>query len=82
MNTFRNWLFWSADAVHAQGGLLAVCLYPVVGTFLLLVTTGFLVTILIALITTVPVLVFLRALAWINAKLFTRSKTPSSNAET
>jgi len=82
MNTFRNWLFWSADAVHAQGGLLAVCLYPVVATFLLLVTTGFLVTILIALTFTVPVLVFLRALAWISAKLFTQNKTPSSNAET
>jgi len=81
MNTFRNWLFWSADAVHAQGGLLAVCLYPVVGTFLLLVTTGFLVTILIALIITVPVLVFLRGLAWISAKLFTQNKTPSSNVE-
>ena len=81
MNTFRNWLFWLADAVLAQGGLLAVCLYVLVGTFLLLVTTGCLLVILIALIPTVPVLVFLRGLAWINAKLFTQNKTPFSNAE-
>ena len=81
MNTFRNWLYSLADAVHARGGLLAVCLYAVVGTFLLLATTGCLLVISIALTLTVPALVFLRVLAWIDAKLFTRNKTPSSNVE-
>ena len=81
MNTFRNWLFWSAEEVHAQGGLWAACLYVVVGTFLLLATTGCLLVIFIALIPTVPALVFLRALVWIYVKLFTRNKTRSSNVE-
>jgi hypothetical protein len=81
MNTFRNWLYLSADAVHARGGLLAACLYAVVGTFLLLATTGCLLVISIALTLTVPALVFLRVLAWISAKLFTQNKTHSSNAE-
>jgi hypothetical protein len=81
MNTFRNWLVLLAEEVHARGGLLAVCLYLLVGTFLLLVTTGCLVVISIALTFAVPVLIFLRALAWIDAKLFTRNKTHSSNAK-
>jgi hypothetical protein len=82
MNTFRNWLYSLADEVHAQGGLWAVSLYPIVGTFLLLVTTGCLLVISIALMLTVPVLVFLRGLVWIYVKLSTRNKTHSSNAET
>jgi hypothetical protein len=82
MNTFRNWLFWLADAVLARGGLLAACLCALVGMFSLLVITGCLLVISTALMLTVPVLVFLRVLAWIDAKLFTQSKTHSSNAET
>jgi hypothetical protein len=81
MNTFRNWLYSLADGVHAQGGLWAVSLYPIVGTFLLLVTTGCLLVISIALMLTVPALVCLRGLAWISAKLFTLNKTRSSNVE-
>jgi len=81
MNTFRNWLASLVEEVHAQGGLLAACLYLVVGMFLLLATTGFLVVMCIASITIVPALVCLQGLAWINAKLFTRNKTPSSSAK-
>jgi hypothetical protein len=81
MNTFRNWLYSLADEVHAQGGLWAVSLYPIVGTFLLLVTTGCLLVISIALMLTVPVLVFLRGLVLIYVKLSTLNKTHSSNVE-
>ena len=49
MDTFRNWLFLLADAVHARGGWLAVCLYLLLATCLLPVITGFLLVALIAL---------------------------------
>jgi hypothetical protein len=81
MNTFRNLLSLLAEGVRAQGGLLAVCLYAVGGTFLLLVTTACLLVMSIVLIAGVPVLIFLQALAWISAKLSTQNKTHSSNAE-
>jgi uncharacterized metal-binding protein len=51
-----------------------------VGTFLLLVTTGCLLVIATVLILAVPGLIFLRALAWIYVKLSTLNKTHSSNA--
>jgi hypothetical protein len=82
MHTFRSLLLSLAEGVRAQGGLLAVCLYAVGGTFLLLVTTACLLVISIALIAGVPVLIFLQALAWISVKLSMLNKTRSSNAKT
>jgi hypothetical protein len=79
MNTFRNLLALLAEGVHAHGGLWAVCLYVVVGTFLLLAITAFLLVMSTVLIASVPVLIFLQALAWISAKLSTRNKTHSSS---
>jgi energy-converting hydrogenase Eha subunit F len=80
MNIFRNWLASSVEEVHAQGGLLAVFLYLVVGMYLLLATTVFLVAMFIASILLVPALIFLQVLVWISAKLSTRNKTRFSSA--
>jgi hypothetical protein len=81
MSTFRTWLASSAEGLLARGGLWAVCLSIIWGTFLLLATTVFLVAILIALILLAPVLVCHLVLDWMHVKLFTLSKTRSSNAK-
>jgi len=80
MNTFRNWLYSLVEEPLALGGVWAAFSYLLVGMFSVLVITGCLVVILIALTLAVPVLIFLRALAWTYVKLFMRNKTPSSNA--
>jgi len=82
MNTFRNWLYSLLDGVLVLGGVWAAFSYLIVGIFSVLVITGCLVVILIALTFAVPVLLFLRALAWTYVKLFMRNKTLSSNVRT
>jgi hypothetical protein len=82
MNTFRNWLFSLLDEVLVLGGVWAAFSYLIVGIFSVLVITGCLVVILIALTCAVPVLLCLRALAWMYVKLFMRNKTLSSNVRT
>jgi hypothetical protein len=70
------------DGVLVLGGVWAAFSYLIVGIFSVLVITGCLVVILIALTFAVPVLLSLRALAWMYVKLFMRNKTLSSNART
>jgi len=70
------------DGVLVLGGVWAAFSYLIVGIFSVLVITGCLVVILIALTFAVPVLLFLRALAWTYVKLFMRNKTLSSNVRT
>lgn len=82
MNTFRNWLYSLLEGVLALGGVWAAFSYLIVGMFSVLVITGCLAVILIALTCAVPVLLCLRALAWTYVKLFMRNKTLSSNATT
>jgi hypothetical protein len=82
MNTFRNWLYSLVEGVLALGGVWAAFSYLIVGIFSVLVITGCLVVILIALTFAVPVLLCLRALAWMYVKLFMRNKTPYSNVRT
>lgn len=82
MNTFRNWLYSLLDGVLALGGVWAAFSYLIVGIFSVLVITGCLVVILIALMFAVPVLLCLRALAWMYVKLFMRNKTLSSSVRT
>ena len=82
MNTFRNWLYSLVEGVLALGGVWAAFSYLIVGIFSVLVITGCLVVILIALTFAVPVLLSLRALAWTYVKLFMRNKTLSSNVRT
>jgi hypothetical protein len=82
MNTFRNWLLSLLDEVLVLGGVWAAFSYLIVGIFSVLVITGCLVVILIALMFAVPVLLCLRALAWTYVKLFMRNKTPSSSVKT
>lgn len=82
MNTFRNWLYSLVEGVLALGGVWAAFSYLIVGIFSVLVITGCLVVILIALTFAVPVLLCLRALAWIYVKLFMRNKTLYSNVKT
>jgi hypothetical protein len=82
MNTFRNWLFSLLDEVLVLGGVWAAFSYLLVGIFSVLVITGCLVVILIALTFAVPVLLCLRGLAWTYVKLFMRNKTRSSSVRT
>lgn len=82
MNTFRNWLYSLLDEVLALGGAWAAFSYLIVGIFSVLVITGCLAVILIALTCAVPVLLCLRALAWTYVKLFMRNKTRSYSART
>ena len=82
MNTFRNWLYSLLDGPLALGGVWAAFSFLIVGIFSVLVITGCLVVILTALTFAVPVLLCLRALAWIYAKLFMRNKTLSSSVRT
>jgi hypothetical protein len=82
MNTFRNWLFSLLDETLALGGVWAAFSYLLVGIFSVLVITGCLAVILIALTFAVPVLLCLRALAWMYVKLFMRNKTRSSSVRT
>ncbi len=82
MNTFRNWLYSLVEEPLALGGVWAAFSYLLVGMFSVLVITGSLAVILIALTLAVPVLICLRALAWTYVKLFMRNKTRSSNATT
>jgi hypothetical protein len=70
------------DGVLVLGGVWAAFSYLIVGIFSVLVITGCLVVILIALTFAVPVLLSLRALAWMYVKLFMRNKTLSSNVRT
>tara|TARA_R110000868_G_scaffold8639_6_gene44526 strand:- start:874 stop:1101 length:228 start_codon:yes stop_codon:yes gene_type:complete len=70
------------DGVLVLGGVWAAFSYLIVGIFSVLVITGCLVVILIALTFAVPVLLSLRALAWTYVKLFMRNKTLSSNVRT
>jgi hypothetical protein len=65
----------------ALGGVWAAFSYLLVGIFSVLVITGCLAVILIALMFAVPVLLCLRGLAWIYVKLFMRNRTLSSNAK-
>lgn len=82
MNTFRNWLFSLLEGPLALGGVWAAFSYLLVGMFSVLVITGCLVVILIALTFAVPVLLCLRGLAWTYVKLFMRNRTRSSSAGT
>jgi len=81
MSTFRNWLSLSLVELHAKGGVWAVCLYLLLVMCSLPVITAFLLAVSIVLIFLVPALALLQGLAWTHAKLFTRNKTHSSNAE-
>jgi hypothetical protein len=80
MNTFRNWLHSLLNEVLVLGGVWAAFSYLLVGIFSVLVITGCLVVILTVLMFAVPVLLCLRALAWMYVKLFMRNKTRCSNA--
>lgn len=81
MNIFRGWLILYLNELHAKGGAWAVSLYLLLVTCLLPAITVCLLVGLIALTYLVLGLSILQALDWMLAKLFTRNKTHSSNAE-
>jgi hypothetical protein len=81
MNTSREWLISYLNELHAKGGAWAVSLYLLLATCLLPAITACLLVGLIALTYLVLGLSILQALDWMLAKLFTRNKTRSSNAE-
>ena len=82
MNTFQNWLRSSAEGLLARGGLWAVSLSIVWGTYSLLAITVCLAAVVIASILLAPALACHLVLDLMHAKLFTLSKTRSSNAKT